>query len=144
MSDTNTHKVYAVYHQGELLYVGCTSDVEARMRAHGYAKKFGDKEVSSKILSEHSDRSEALMNESAKIKELHPPLNGVPNENLKPRSGLKSLRIDPVVHYNLRLMANDRGTSITNEAEDAICYFLAEHRAQMRKGPKLNRKAKGQ
>jgi hypothetical protein len=64
----------------------------------------------------------------------------VPVMQTKPRQ-LSTLRIDPVIHYNTRLMAADKGTTITHEAEEALCNRLAEHRlpkakAKGRKGAK--------
>lgn len=56
----------------------------------------------------------------------------------------KTLVVSTTTHTALKEMCDEKGTKMLREADDMISYFLAAHRAQMRKGPKLNRKAKGQ
>lgn len=53
----------------------------------------------------------------------------------------KTLAVPAKTHAAVKEMCYQKGTKMHREVQDMISFFLAEHLAQMRKGPKLNPKA---
>lgn len=113
-NDPREHFVYRLYDGDDLLYIGCTEDVDARLRLHHVAAKDG-----TCLWERHPNKAAARQAEREAIAAEAPLLNKQHNPTRFKKVGTNFVPVEPI-HPRTQAMLDDERPATMDEMREAL------------------------